>query len=57
MILRKKGNDLFIFEDEQELKDFCSNNKQASLGDFKSVTLQKYNKRTKRFDRMSSDKL
>ena len=57
MILRKKGNDLFVFETEQELKDYCSNSKQVSLGEFKSVTLQKFNKRTNRFDRMSSDKL
>jgi hypothetical protein len=57
MILRKKGNDLFVFENEQELKDYCSNSKQVSLGEFKSVTLQKFNKRTNRFDRTSSDKL
>ena len=57
MILRKKGNDIFAFDTEEELKDFCSKNKQVSVSDFSVITIQKYNKKTGRFDRVKSDRL
>jgi hypothetical protein len=57
MIIRKKGNDLFVFEDEQELKDFCADNKTVSVSQYTKINVNRFNKRTKRFDKISSDKL
>ncbi len=57
MIFKKKSNEIFLFEDEQEFKDYCSNNKSASTSMFSDFLVSKYNKKTNRFDKIKSNKL
>lgn len=57
MILKKKGPDVFMFESEEDFKNFCADNKALTTGMFKDFVIQKYNKRTKRIDKISSNKL
>ncbi len=53
MLLRKKGNEIFLFEDEEELKEFCSDSR-FTQNMFQSFDIQKYDKKQKRFVRAKS---
>lgn len=48
MILKKKGNDIYQFSSEQELKDYCANS-NVKMSDFKPITVKKYDARLKLF--------
>ena len=53
MILRKKGNEIFFFEDEEELKEYCSDSR-FTQSMFQHFDIQKYDKKQKRFIRTKS---
>jgi hypothetical protein len=57
MLIKKKGSDLYIFENEQELKDFCSDNRNVEMRMFSDINIMRINKRTKRLERVNSSKL
>jgi len=57
MLIKKKGSDLYIFENEQELKDFCSDNRNVEMRMFTDINIMRINKRTKRLERVNSSKL
>ena len=57
MILKKKANNIYAFETEEDFKDFCADNKSESISMYSNFQIQKYNKRTNKFDRISSNKL
>lgn len=57
MILKKKGNEIFSFENEEELKNYCAENNSINLRMFQDFDISKFNKRTKRFDRIKSSKV
>ena len=51
MILKKKGNDVFLFQDEEEFEECCKNTANA-LPDFQDFDVQRYDKRSKRFNKV-----
>ena len=51
MLLKKKGNDVFLFQDEEELEECCKNTTNA-LSDFQDFDVQRYDKRSKRFNKV-----
>tara|TARA_X000000950_G_C13366880_1_gene438797 strand:- start:25 stop:198 length:174 start_codon:yes stop_codon:yes gene_type:complete len=53
MLLRKKGNEIFFFEDEEELKEYCSDSR-FTQSMFQHFDIQKYDKKQKRFIRTKS---
>ena len=53
MLLRKKGNEIFFFEDEEELKEYCSDSR-FTQSMFQHFDIQKYDKKQKRFIRAKS---
>ena len=53
MLLRKKGNEIFLFENEEELKEFCSDSR-FTQSMFQNFDVQKYDKKQKRFTRVKS---
>jgi len=57
MILKKKGNNIFAFETEEDLKEFCADSKSESISMYSNFQIQKHNKRTNKFDRISSNKV
>ena len=57
MILKKKGNNIFAFEKEEDLKEFCADNKSESISMYSNFQIQKHNKKTNKFDRISSNKV
>lgn len=57
MIIKKKGSDIYIFEDEQQLKDFCADNRNMEIRMFNDINIMRINKRTKRIERVNSSKL
>ena len=56
MLLRKKGNEIFLFENEEELKEYCADSR-FTLSMFQNFDLQKFDKRTKRFVRVKASTL
>ena len=57
MILKKKANNIYAFENEEELKDFCASNKSESSSMYSTFQIQKYNKRTNKFEKINSNKV
>ena len=57
MILKKKGNNIYAFETEEEFKDFCADHKSESVSMYANFQIQKYNKKTNKLDRISSHKI
>lgn len=57
MIFKKKANNIYAFKDEEELKAFCADNKSESMSMYSTFQVQKYNKRTNKFERINSNKL
>lgn len=57
MLLKKKGNEIFSFENEEELKNYCAESNAVNLRMFQDFDISKYNKRTKRFERIKSNKV
>ena len=53
MLLRKKGNEIFLFENEEELKEYCSDSR-FTQSMFKVFDVQKYDNKTKKFIRAKS---
>jgi len=53
MLLRKKGNEIFLFENEEELKEYCADSR-FTLSMFQNFDIQKYDKKQKRFIRAKS---
>lgn len=53
MLLRKKGNEIFLFENEDELKEACANSR-FDKGMFKVFDVQRYDKKQNRFARVKS---
>ena len=46
-----------MFESEEDFKNFCADNKSLTTSMFKDFVIQRYNKRTRRVDKISSNKL
>lgn len=46
-----------MFESEEDFKNFCADTKSLTTSMFKDFVIQRYNKRTKRIDKISSNKL
>lgn len=57
MIFKRKANQIFCFNTEEELKDYCSENNNVNIKMFQDFDISKYNKRSKRFDKIKSNKL
>jgi hypothetical protein len=57
MILKRKANNVYAFKDEEELKEFCADNKSESVSMYSDFQVQKYNKKANKFDRISSNKI
>ena len=53
MLLRKKGSEIFLFENEEELKEYCSDSR-FTQSMFQHFDIQKYDKKQKRFIRAKS---
>ena len=57
MIFKRKANQIFCFDSEEELKDCCAENNNINIKMYQDFDVSKYNKRNKRFDKIKSNKI
>lgn len=57
MIFKRKGNEIYCFDNENDLKEYCSETANVNIKMFQDFDIQRFNKRTKRFDKLKSNKL
>ena len=57
MIFKRKGNLTYCFDNEEEFKNYCAENTTVNIKMFSDFEISKYNKRTRRFDKVKSSKL
>jgi len=56
MLFKRKGNEIYCFDNEDEFKNYCADTTNVNSKMFSDFDISKYNKRTKRFDKIKSYK-
>jgi len=56
MLFKRKGNEIYCFDNEDEIKNYCADTTNVNSKMFSDFDISKYNKRTKRFDKIKSYK-
>ena len=51
MVYYKKGNEIFAFEVEEDLKDFCADNDRDKISNYVKIKINIFDKRTKKFNK------
>ena len=51
MVYYKKGNEIFAFETEEDLKEFCADNERDKISNYTKTKINIFDKKTKKFNK------
>ena len=51
MVYYKKGNEIFAFETEEDLKEFCANNDRDKISNYAKIKINVFDKKTNKFNK------